>query len=270
MTNYKCDGCNRGFKGKANLQQHIDKGICANKNYNCAYCDNKFTSKNSMYRHTREFCKVKKAEDTKRDKIYECLIKVETSRKEIKLLKRENGRLQNEVKLIKKTNIVMPNNVNNVNVNNGIVNHITLVAYGNEDLTKIDRAELLQILRKGYDSTLRLTEVVHFNPKYPEYHNVYITNMKDKYAMMYDGANWALTMKDELINKIYDDNKNYIEENLEDFIESLRPSQKRALDRWVNTDEKDRKIRAIKERIKLLLYNNKHLPIETQTLVEKQ
>ena len=50
-----------------------------------------------------------------------------------------------------------------------------------------------------------------FNPDYPEYHNVYISSMKDKYAMMYDGHNWNLVMKKDLIDKIYDDNKNYIE-----------------------------------------------------------
>jgi hypothetical protein len=38
--------------------------------------------------------------------------------------------------------------------------------------------------------------------------------MKDKYAMMHDGTNWTLTTKEDLINKIYDDKKNYIEENL--------------------------------------------------------
>ena len=86
--------------------------------------------------------------------------------------------------------------------------------------------------------------------------------------MLYDGDNWTLTMKNDLINKIYDDKKNYIEENLEDFLDSLTLSQKKALDRWVNTDEEDNKIKDIKERIKLLLYNSKHLPIDTQNKIE--
>jgi hypothetical protein len=32
--------------------------------------------------------------------------------------------------------------------------------------------------------------------------------MKDDYATMYDGDNWVLTMKYDLINRIYDDKKN--------------------------------------------------------------
>jgi hypothetical protein len=31
--------------------------------------------------------------------------------------------------------------------------------------------------------------------------------MQDKYAMTYDGKDWNLTIKEDLINKIYDDKK---------------------------------------------------------------
>jgi hypothetical protein len=72
----------------------------------------------------------------------------------------------------------------------------------------------LKILQTGYNSTVKLTEAVHFNPNFPEYHNVYISNMKDKYAMMHDGTQWTLITKEDLISKIYEDKKSYIEENL--------------------------------------------------------
>lgn len=54
--------------------------------------------------------------------------------------------------------------------------------------------------------------------------------MKDKYAMMYDGKEWTLMTKDELIEQIYDDKKYYIEDNLDEFINSLSLSHKRALE----------------------------------------
>jgi hypothetical protein len=75
-------------------------------------------------------------------------------------------------------------------------------------------------------------------------------------------------MKDDLINRIYDDKKNYIEENVEDFVNSLSESRKKALDRWANTEETDKKIIRIKERIKLLLYNSKNIPINTQKTID--
>ena len=149
--------------------------------------------------------------------------------------------------------------VNNGIVNNGTVNNIILVGYGKEDLSKLNNADILKALQGGFYSTLKLTEAVHFNPKHPEYHNIYISNMKDKYAMMFDGNIWMLTTKEDLINQIYEDKKNYIEENLEEFIESLSESRKKALDRWLDTDDDDAKIKEIKNNIKLLLYNSRKL-----------
>ncbi len=143
------------------------------------------------------------------------------------------------------------------------------MGHGQEDMTKIDNGEILNALKKGYYSTLTLTEAVHFNPKYPEYQNVYISNIKDKYAMYYDGKSWTLTMKEELIDKIYEDKKSYIEENLDDFVNSLTDSRKNALDRWLNTDEEDDKIKEIKGKIRLLLYNKRELPIENYEIIKK-
>jgi hypothetical protein len=212
-------------------------------------------------------CKIKKQNDKQKDEILERLIKLEEENKKLqkkitKMEKKENR----QIKKITNNNIT----TNNSSINNGTVinNHINLVAYGREDMSKIDKKEILMILRKGYDSTLGLTETVHFNPKYPEYHNVYITNMKDKYAMMYDGKCWNLTIKEDLINRLYDDKKDYIEENVEDFVKFLTKSQKNALDRWANTDEEDKKIKRLKERIKLLLYNSRVLPINTQKYID--
>jgi len=139
-----------------------------------------------------------------------------------------------------------------------------LVGYGKEDISKLDKSELIKALQNGFYSTTKLTEALHFNPKYPEYHNIYISNIKDKYAMMYDGTDWTLTMKDDLITRIYDDKKNYIEENLDEFIESLSISRKNALERWLNTDDNDNKIKEVKEHIKLLLYNKRSIPLKTQ------
>lgn len=156
------------------------------------------------------------------------------------------------------------NNINNSINNNTIVAQMNLVGYGLEDMSKIDKNEMVKILQKGFKSAIGLTETLHFNPKYPEYHNIYISNIKDKYAMMYDGKNWELTMKEDLINKIYDDKKNYIEDNIEEFLDSLSPSRRKALERWLETDESDNKISKIKEEIKLLLYNKRDFIIDSQ------
>jgi hypothetical protein len=57
-------------------------------------------------------------------------------------------------------------------------------------MSKIDTSEILRAMRMGFHSTIQLTKAIHFNPKHPEYHNVYIPSMKDKYAMVYKNKNW--------------------------------------------------------------------------------
>ena len=166
--------------------------------------------------------------------------------------------------MLKKTVRVTKNITNTHNINNGIVAHINLIGYGKEDLSKIDKNEIIKAIQQGFNSTIKLTETLHFNPKHPEYHNIYITNVKDKYAMMYDGKDWNLTMKYDLINKIYDDKKNYIEENIDEFINSLSSSRKKALDRWLVTDGEDEKINKVKNEIKLLLYNKRNFVTDNQ------
>ena len=262
MSEFKCSVCQKIFKRKHCLDYHINNLVCSKKKYDCRYCMNKFSSKNAMYKHMRDVCKIKKKEDNKKDEIYARLIHLEENNKKIE---NENKRLKRDMKNMKKQIKCgkMVNNNSVVNVNNGIINNITLVAYGNEDISKLDKKDIFKIFQNGYNSTLKLTETLHFNPKYPEYQNIYITNMKDKYAMMYDGNKWTLTMKEELIDKIYDNKRNYIEDNMNDFLETLTRSQKRSLNRWLDTDEDDKKIKDVKEKIKLLLYNLKHMPLNT-------
>jgi hypothetical protein len=202
-----------------------------------------FAAKSSMYRHIRTVCKQKGTQNDfdqiDKQAIYEKLLEMQNR---IDHLEAENGQLKQEMKSTKPGNIITNNNTNTNsnntinNVNNGTINYY-LVGYGKEDYNAIDRNALLKSIKTGFHSTLNLIDTVHFNPEYPEFHNVYISSMKNKYAMMYDGNDWTLVMKNDLIDKLYDDKRNYIEENLEDFLESLTKSQISALDRWMNSDD---------------------------------
>jgi hypothetical protein len=278
MSGNTCKACSKKFTSKHGLDYHILNDACKLTNYVCKFCDKGFTTETNMYRHMRANCKIKKKNDDAKNIIYERLVQLEEDNKLVKKIAQDNKKLKKEMASMRKqikttanTNNKMivnnnnnNNNNNNININNTMITHNNiLVAYGKEDFTKIDQKDFLKVLHNGYNSTIKLTEMMHFNPKYPEYHNIYISNMKDKYAMMYDGTNWALTMKENLINKIYDDKKNYIEENLDDFVDSLSISRKKALERWLDTDDDNKRIKEVKDNIKLLLYNSRKLPMDT-------
>ena len=264
MSYHICKKCGKSFNKKHGLKYHTDNNVCNNKKHECRYCNNRFSTSNAMYKHIKSYCKVKKQEDVTKEDILERLLKLEEDNKKIKKLEEDNKKLKKEIKKLKSRNPTINNGT--INTNNGTINtnnNIVLIGYGREDMTKIDKKELLKSMKKGFYSAIQLTDTVHFNPKYPEYHNIYISNIKDKYAMMYDGKNWTLTTKTELIDRLYDDKKYFIEDNLEDFCKSISGSQKRALERWINIDEEHDKIKEVKERIKLLLYNKRDIPLST-------
>ena len=259
MSRYKCNLCNKIFTSNHGLEYHITNNACKIYDNYCKFCDKGFTTETNMYRHIRTSCKIKQKNDDDKNIIYERLIQLEEDNKK---LKKEMSYMKKHIKTT--TNINNGSIINNIGTVNNLINpNIILVAYGKEDFSKLDQREILKVLQNGYNSTIKLTEIMHFNPKYPEYHNIYISNMKDKYAMMYDGTYWTLTMKEDLINKIYDDKKNYIEENLDDFVKSLSVSRKNALERWLDIEEDNQKIKEIKDNIKLLLYNSRKMPIYT-------
>src|SRR5690606_27490223 len=105
---------------------------------------------------------------------------------------------------------------------------------------------------------------IHFNPDHPENHNVYISNIKTKYAMVHDGIKWNARSKTDTVDRIYDDKKAIIEENLDEHKNSLSVSRQNAINRWLGTDENDPKITKVKEDLKLLLYNNRDMVINAQ------
>ena len=258
MDIYICKNCKKIFQRRENLEYHEKHDACKNRKFECKYCDKSFTTSANMYRHMKHSCNIRKINDEKKNEIYERLLKLEADNEKIKINHKKE--IENLKKQFTKNKNTINGSVNNGTINN--IQNIILVGYGKEDMSKIDQKELLKVLQNGYNSTVKLAEAVHFNPKYPEYHNIYISNMRDKYAMMFDGINWTLTIKEELINKIYDDKKNYIEENLEEFIGTLSVSRRNALNRWIDTDENDSKVKEIKDNIKLLLYNMKHIPLK--------
>jgi hypothetical protein len=269
-----CEDCGRGFTTKRNLKNHHKKNACKELTNFCKHCGKGYTSESSMYRHIRTNCKVKKKDDEEKKGIYDKLVRLEEENKKVqeKFSKQNviNEQMVRENKQLKKKLATMDKSIINNNTNNGVINNIILVGYGKEDMSKINKDDILKSLKNGFNSTIRLTEEIHFNPKYPEYHNIYISNIKDKYAMMYDGSHWNLKTKEDVINMIYDDKKNYIEENLDDFVESLSDSRRKELQRWIDTNDADPKITRIKEEIKLLLYNKRDIVINTQNDLSKE
>jgi hypothetical protein len=111
-------------------------------------------------------------------------------------------------------------------------------------------------------------EIIHFNPKYPEYHNIFIPKINERYGMKYIDGDWTLIEKNELVDDVYEDKKEYVVENLDDFIEHLDENKKRSLNRWLDTEDDNESVKNTKEDIKKLLYENRKMAMDRKKELE--
>ena len=146
----------------------------------CDYCDKKFMSKQSMYRHKRHFCKLKN--------------KNNQNLEDLKLIvKEQNKQITKLIDKVGTTNITQ-NNINNIQLNN----------YGKEDISYITDQFKTNLLKGPYNMIPKLIEQVHFNKNKPENKNILFPNKKDNKIKIFTGNKWIYKNKDEVINDLVD------------------------------------------------------------------
>ena len=115
-------------------------------------------------------------------------------------------------------------------------------------------------MNKGMYSVPSLIKAIHFNPVKPENKNIYIPNIRNKYIMAWDGSNWSLLNREDVLDDLYENNSNILINKMDEFLElgdKLEPKIMKKFKRFVDKKESDDVKNKIKEEIKLLLYNNK-------------
>ena len=225
-----------------------------NEKITCKYCEQQFKFKQSMYRHIKYSCTKNKDEDLKElVRLLNC--QLEQQKKDNEQTKKEMQSMSKQIdKLMGKLEIKGSFNTNtNTNTINNIQN-ITLNAYKDTDVSHLTDNDYRACIKKVCHSVLKLIEKVHFNPNKPENMNIYISNMKDKYLMVYDGA-WILKNKTTEIEKLYADKELMLEEWLCD---NNEPELQQFFDRYMNNKKDSAMLDDINEQLKLMMYNKPH------------
>ena len=243
-----------------NFQQKSNKNpaLISEKQYKCNFCLKKFKHNQSYYRHLKS-CKEKIKDEECKENMTELVkllndqllqYKKELEKRDLELEKR-NRQID---ELIKKTDI-------NIGTQNNIQNNIKILAYKNTDLSHLTDQDYIQCLNRSNMVIPNLIKKIHFNPKKPENHNIYISNIKNKYIMIYDGKKWNLNNQNDTIEDLIDTNEIVIEQKLEEWIENGKdyPEIMKKFNRYLEKKEKDSVINKIKEEIKLILFNNRKI-----------
>ena len=218
----------------------------------CDYCDKTFAYTQSMKRHMKDRCK-------KKDDVEILKKQLEEAKQELK--KKDKNHKQDllyEKKIYEKK--IKKLNPANTTINNTTINNTNTVNIQNNYILPYKDTDTSHLTKKDYafcikpDGVRHLIEKIHFNPMKPENQNLTITNLTDKYMMVYDGSQWKKVLKCEL-NKIY----NHKESLLEEWVEQ-DPALKEKFYEFIKTERKDVHLERI-EAIKLMMYNQKPIAI---------
>ena len=201
----------------------------------CIYCNRKLSRKTHLVRHEKT-CKYKINHDIKKNNLSE-LNALMPPLETLNLLKKEIEQLKLE---LNKTLIIQPNILNKINKqqNNTINNNnntINIIPFGTEKLKNIiSNKEMFHILNKHNLCINESIKLVHFNNKKPEYKNIFITNLKDKYAYIFDGDNFIIKEKEEILNELLDNHAYNIHEFVEKNRNELEEHTLKSMDRLFN------------------------------------
>ena len=211
----------------------------------CKYCDQTYKHKSSLSKHIKYSCTKNKDEDLKE------LVRLLNSQ-----LQTQNQQIQSQAKQIEKLmgKLEINGSFNTINAN--IQNNIQLLPYNNTDISHLTHTDYEACIKKVNFCVMKLIEKIHFNPDKPENMNIYISNMKNKYLMVYDGKNWNIANKIEEIDKLYEEKELMLEEWLE---ANENREMKEKFIKYLNNKENDETLNMIKEELKLLMYNEKQL-----------
>jgi len=229
------------------IKKRFDQSINS-KNFKCYLCLVNFTNKSNLSRHCINYCIKKK--------------QLENEKKNLILSKKN---LQE--KIYQNNNILTQNiNIeNNTNIVVNIINPFKINSFGQEDVTHIRREDYIKYMSTYFRGFLSFIENIHFNKNVPENHNVYISNINSKYAIVYENSQWKLKDRDEVIDKIKSDKFNFLDKKVEDMDKDLDIKVKNRFEdfrnKLIELEEADANTQ---QDIRLMLYNNRHLSMKNR------
>ena len=259
MENY-CECCEYKTNLTANFKKHLMSkkhiqvsqkflkvsavlGILSPKAHVCKYCEKEYKHRSSLSNHIKYSCNKNTDEDLK-ELVRLLNQRIETQDKQIET---QNKKIE---KLMGKLEINSSFNTTNIQ------NNFTLLAYRETDLSHLTDDDYRFCIKKVNHCVKNMIEKVHFNPLKPENRNIYISNMKDKYIMIYDGNNWNLANKKDELDRLYEEKEMMLEEWLDS---NPDPILKEKFIKYLNNKDDDECLNRIKEDIKLMLYNKGEL-----------
>ena len=253
-----CKFCKKSFKTKQCLDYHYENNVCVDKSkVFCKICIKYYKNKFTFKRH----CKLKHPHINicptvkNINKEFKCLYcnKLFSTNYNLKI------HIKNKVCINKSSHIIIKNsNINNITnnniFNNNIIN-ISLNNFGNEDISSISNQELINIIKRCYNSVSELFKRIHID--IPQNRNIYISNYKEGNISVYNNGKWNIHDAKKILKQIQDININIIDSFYKSNINNF--SNNKSIEKMMNDYYNHKLTNKYNKDIKLILENNKNV-----------
>jgi len=213
--------------------------------HKCKYCEQCYRHKSSLSKHIKYSCTKNKDEDLK-ELVRLMNIQMEQQKQEL------TNKIETQSKQIEKLMGKLEIS-GSFNTTNNMINHFTLLPYRETDTSHLTDQDYMYCIKRVNHCVKSMIEKVHFNPLKPENMNIYISNIKDKYIMLYDGQNWNVANKKYELDRLYEEKEMMLEEWLDSNPEE---ELKQKFMKYINNKDNDECLNRIKEEIKMMIYNS--------------
>jgi hypothetical protein len=274
-----------------NSSKLLNESIISNKSnieeikkFSCKFCGNEYTRKDNLKRHIANDCDAKEKSDSDDKLTLQRLL--EEMNKRTANLEKENKEFKKKIitlesQIANNSQITNTQNTNNIGKQQNIdkqqivdkqINNIKLVAFGSEDLGLIEDSIIKKILAKGFSSVPKLIEQVHFDKDHPEYHNVFISNIRTKKALTYDGGDWILRESNDVFDTLKANSCNFIDEKFRELSDKgeLNDPTIKKMKRFIDQRDEDEEQVKLNNDIEMLLYNKRKMTMNTKKKLEDQ
>ena len=247
---------------------HLKHSDIENK-FKCKYCNKSYRYSQGLSKHIRYTCKKNKDEDLQE------LVKLmnEQLNEQKEVMKEIQDKMNNDLvirekeiekrdKQITKLSQKLQIN-NNCNIIQNQYNNIQLLNYKDTDISHLTQIDYINSLNRVNNGVKTLIENIHYNPKKPENMNIYISNLKNKYVMVYENDKWELR---DFFDNIYEHKEILLEEWIENE-QNNYPELRDKFEKYLDNKENNSIYNLIKDDIKLMMYNNRQCVMRNNNLL---
>jgi len=221
----------------------------------CKYCEKVYSTSSNLSKHLKK-CKEKIKTDQANHYMQE-LVKL-LNEKDDKISKYDQE-LEEKNKQINE--LIQKAGITNSTITQNIQNNIKLLAYDETDISDLTEKDFIRCFNHNNMCVPHLLKRIHFNKKKPENHNVLLSNLKSGHIMLYDGKQWNTFNRDEVIDDMFDEKHDILEQKYEEWIDVGKdyPIIYYKFRRYLEKMNNDVVMKKIKEEMKFVLYNNRNV-----------